>query len=261
MKALRIAATGMMAQEMNVNVISNNIANMRTTGFKRQRADFQELFYQNLRRVGSQTSDSGTQVPAGVSIGSGVRTVATPRIMSPGDIEQTDKETDVAVRGEGYFQILLPDGRTAYSRDGSFEMDSTGTLVTQDGYALQPNITIPQNARDITVSATGAVQAVVGNAPTATVLGQITLARFVNKAGLEAIGDNLFVETSASGPAQVSNPGDEGYGTLLQNHLEGANVVAVAELSSLIAAQRAYEMNSRIVRAADEMSQATANLR
>ncbi|WP_075215638.1 flagellar basal-body rod protein FlgG [Mongoliimonas terrestris] len=261
MKALRIAASGMMAQEMNVNVISNNIANMRTTGYKRQRADFQDLFYQNLRRVGSQTSDAGTLVPAGVSVGSGVRTVATPRIMSQGDIEQTDKETDVAVRGEGYYQILMPDGRTAYTRDGSFELDATGTIVSQDGYALQPNITVPQNARDFTISQNGTVQAIIGNASTATVLGQIQLARFVNKTGLEAIGDNLFLETDASGPAQVANPGDEGYGTLLQNHLESANVVAVSELSSLISAQRAYEMNSRIIKAADEMAQATSNLR
>ena len=259
MKALRIAASGMLAQETNVNVISNNIANMRTTGFKRQRADFQDLFYENLRRVGTQTSDTGTQVPAGVSIGSGVRVAATPRIMSQGDLERTDKETDVAVRGEGYFQVLMPDGRTAYSRDGSFEIDANGTLVTQDGYTVSPAITVPNNARDLTVSQTGTVQAMVGN--TATVLGQIQLARFVNKAGLDALGDNLFVETAASGPAQIANPGDEGYGTLLQNYLESANVVAVAELSSLISAQRAYEMNSRIIRAADEMAQATSNLR
>ncbi|WP_181702300.1 flagellar basal-body rod protein FlgG [Chthonobacter albigriseus] len=261
MKAFRIAASGMMAQEMNVNVISNNIANMRTTGYKRQRADFQDLFYQNMRRVGTETSENGSQVPTGVSVGSGVRTVATPRIMTQGDIEQTGKETDVAVRGEGYFQVELPDGRTAYTRDGSLELDANGTLVTQDGYQLNPAITVPANAKDFTISATGSVQVVVGNASVSTVLGQITLARFINKGGLEAIGDNLFVETAASGPAQVANPGDEGYGTILQNHLESANVVAVSELSSLIAAQRAYEMNSRIIRAADEMAQATANLR
>ncbi len=261
MKALRIAASGMMAQEMNVNVISNNIANMRTTGYKRQRADFQDLFYENVRRVGTETSDTGTQVPAGVSIGSGVRVAATPRVMSQGDLERTDKETDLAVRGEGYFQVLLPDGRTGYTRDGSFEIDANGTLVTLDGYALQPDITVPQNARDFTVSPTGQVQAIIGNDTAATALGQLQTARFVNKAGLEAIGDNLFVETAASGPAQLANPGDEGYGTLLQNYLEMANVVPVAELSSLIAAQRAYEMNSRTIRAADEMAQATANLR
>lgn len=261
MRALHTAATGMMAQELNVQVISNNIANMRTTGFKRQRADFQDLFYENIRRVGTETSDAGTQIPAGVSIGSGVRVAATPRIMSQGDLERTDKETDIAVRGEGYFQVELPDGRTAYTRDGSFELDANGTMVTQDGYTLSPAITVPNNARDFTISITGSVQAMVGNDSSATVLGQIQTARFVNKAGLEAIGDNLFLETGASGPAQTASPGDEGYGTLLQNYLEMANVVAVAELSSLIAAQRAYEMNSRTVRAADEMAQATANLR
>ncbi|BBE74781.1 flagellar basal-body rod protein FlgG [Oharaeibacter diazotrophicus] len=261
MKALNIAATGMMAQEMNVNIISNNIANMRTTGYKRQRVDFQDLYNQNLRRQGASTSEAGTIVPAGVQVGSGVRVVATPRIMSQGDIEQTDKDTDVAVRGEGYVQVQMPDGRTGYTRDGSFEIDATGTIVTQDGYSVLPAITVPPNSKDLTISQTGTVQVTVGNATTPTVLGQIQLARFVNKAGLEAIGDNLFVETTSSGAALVGNPGDEGFGTMLQGHLEMANVVPVSELSSLIAAQRAYEMNSRIIRAADEMSQAIANLK
>lgn len=261
MKALNIAATGMMAQEMNVNIISNNIANMRTTGYKRQRVDFQDLYNQNLRRQGASTSESGTIVPAGVQVGSGVRVVATPRIMSQGDIEQTDKDTDVAVRGEGYIQVQMPDGRTGYTRDGSFEIDATGTIVTQDGYSVLPAITVPPNSKDLTISQTGTVQVTVGNGTTPTVLGQIQLARFVNKAGLEAIGDNLFVETTSSGAALVGNPGDEGFGTMLQGHLEMANVVPVSELSSLIAAQRAYEMNSRIIRAADEMSQAIANLK
>ncbi|WP_237152561.1 flagellar basal-body rod protein FlgG [Oryzibacter oryziterrae] len=260
MKALNIAATGMMAQETNVAVISHNIANMRTTGYKEMRADFQDLLYQTLRRQGSSTSESGTQVPAGVQIGSGVRIVSTPRMMSQGDPTATGKDTDVAIRGEGFFQVLMPDGRTAYTRDGSFEIDSTGTLVTEDGYTVQPAITIPQNASDITISNTGTVQAKVGNATTTTTLGQINLARFMNKTGLEAIGDNLFLETSSSGPAQTGNPGDEGYGTVLQNYLEASNVEAVSELSSLIEAQRAYEMNSRIIKAADEMSQTTANL-
>ncbi|ODN69342.1 flagellar basal-body rod protein FlgG [Methylobrevis pamukkalensis] len=260
MKALNVAASGMMAQETNVNVIANNIANMRTTGYKRQRADFQDLFYQTLRRQGSQTSDSGTLVPAGVQIGSGVRVVATPRTMSQGDIEMTSKETDVAIRGEGMFIINMPDGRTAYTRDGGFELDATGTLVTQDGYTVSPGIVVPTNARDLTVSQVGVVQATIGNDTTPTVLGQIQLARFINKAGLEAIGDNLFLETAASGQPQIANPGDEGYATVLQNHLETANVVPVSELSSLIAAQRAYEMNSRIIKAADEMLSSTAQM-
>lgn len=261
MKALHIAATGMMAQELNVEVISNNIANMRTTGYKRQRAEFQDLLYQNLRRMGTATSDAGTVVPTGVQIGSGVRTSATTRIMSQGNVESTEKELDVAIRGEGFFQIDLPDGRTGYTRDGSFERSPDGTLVTVDGYTLQPGITIPGNARDVTINSEGTVQAIIGNAGQAATLGQIQLARFVNKAGLEAIGDNLFLETDASGPAQVNDAGTDNTGTILQRYLEMANVVAVTEISDLIAAQRAYEMNSRVVQAADEMSQTTSQLR
>lgn len=261
MKALHIAATGMLAQELNVEVISNNIANMRTTGFKRQRADFQDLLYQNLRQVGSQTSDTGNLLPTGVQIGSGVRVAATPRIMSQGSIESTGKELDVAIKGEGFFRITLPDGRTAYSRDGSFERDANGTLVTADGYPVDPAITIPSNATGLTINAQGAVTAVIGNANASTVLGQIQIARFVNKSGLEPMGDNLFLETASSGPAQVSNPGDEGFGSLAQNHLEIGNVNPVSEISDLIAAQRAYEMNSRVIRAADEMMSATIQFR
>lgn len=261
MKALHIAATGMMAQELNVEVISNNIANMRTTGYKRQRAEFQDLLYQNLRRMGTATSDAGTIVPTGVQIGSGVRTAATTRIMSQGNVESTDRALDVAIRGEGYFQIQMPDGRAAYTRDGSFERDANGTLVTVDGYTVDPGLTIPDNARDVTISGTGQVQAIIGNAGQATTLGQLQLARFVNKAGLEAMGDNLFLETDASGAPQIGSPGEDSTGTLLQRYLEMANVVAVTEISDLIAAQRAYEMNSRVVKAADEMASTTSQLR
>ena len=257
MKAMHIAASGMMAQEMNVELISNNIANMRTTGFKRQRVDFQDLLYQDLRRVGTATSESGNILPTGVQIGSGVRAAATPRIMSQGTMSSTEKETDVAIQGEGFFRILLPDGRTAYTRDGSFELDAQGRLVTADGYPLDPQITVPSNASGFTVNSQGAVQVNVGNSTTPTTVGQIQLARFVNKSGLDAIGNNLFLETASSGAAQTSNPGDEGFGTLLQNHLEQGNVNSVAEISDLIAAQRAYEMNSRVIRAADEMMSAT----
>lgn len=257
MKALHIAASGMMAQEMNVELISNNIANMRTTGFKRQRADFQDLLYQDMRRVGSQTSESGNILPTGVQIGSGVRTAATPRIHSQGTLTATEKETDVAVRGEGYFRVLLPDGRTAYTRDGSFELDARGQLVTADGWTVDPAITVPANASGLTVNAQGVVQVTIGTASTPTTIGQIQLARFVNKSGLEAIGNNLFVETASSGAPQTGNPGDEGYGTLLQGQLEAGNVNPVSEISDLIAAQRAYEMNSRVIRAADEMMAAS----
>ena len=257
MKALYIAAAGMQAQELNVEVTSNNIANLRTTGFKRQRADFQDLLYQDMRRVGSQASDSGNTLPTGVQIGSGVRIAATPRIMSQGTLSSTEKETDVAVKGEGFFRILMPDGRTAYTRDGSFEINNSGTLVTADGYTVDPAITVPANASNFTINAQGVVQATVGNATSPTTLGTIQLARFMNKSGLEPIGNNLFLETGSSGPAQVANPGDEGYGTLLQNQLEAANVNSVSEISDLIAAQRAYEMNSRVIRAAEEMMSAT----
>ena len=260
MKALTIAATGMMAQELNVEVISNNIANMRTTGFKRQRAEFQDLLYTNLRRAGSSSSDSGTLVPSGIQVGSGVKTGATYRIASQGPVLQTDKELDVAVRGEGYFRISMPDGRTAYTRDGSFALDANGTIVNIDGYTVAPGITIPQNSRDISINGEGTVEAYVGNDATPRSLGQIQIARFVNKAGLDAIGDNLFLETAASGSPQVGNPASAGFGNLLQRHLEQANVNAVSEISDLIAAQRAYEMNARIIRAADEMMSATANI-
>ncbi|QFT31273.1 flagellar basal-body rod protein FlgG [Roseibium porphyridii] len=260
MKALHIAATGMKAQELNVEVISNNVANMRTTGFKKQRADFQDLLYQNLRRMGTETSEAGTIVPTGIQIGSGVKLASTARIMSQGSLEQTSKELDVAIRGEGFFQIDLPDGTTAYSRDGSFERDANGQLVTVDGYTINPGITIPENTQDITISNTGVVQGVDQGGNTVQ-LGQLQLARFVNKAGLEAIGDNLFLETDASGAAENGNPGDQGFGSVQQYFLEMANVDAVTEIADLISAQRAYEMNSQIIQAADEMYSTTTNLR
>jgi len=260
MKALHIAATGMKAQEHNVEVISNNVANMRTTGFKKQRADFQDLLYQNLRRMGTETSDAGTIVPTGIQIGSGVKLASTTRIMAQGSLEQTGKDLDVAVRGEGFFQIDLPDGTTAYTRDGSFERDADGQLVTVDGYTVNPGITIPNNTQDITISNTGEVQGVDQGGNTVQ-LGQVQLARFVNKAGLEAIGDNLFLETDASGAAETGNPGDDGFGSVQQYFLEMANVDAVTEIADLISAQRAYEMNSQIIQAADEMYSTTTNLR
>lgn len=261
MRALYTAATGMAAQERNVEVISNNIANMRTTGYKKQRAEFADLLYQQLRRAGSQTSDSGTMVPAGVEIGSGVRTVSTARVMSQGSVNSTDKELDVAIRGEGFLVVQMPDGRTGYTRDGALERDGTGQLVTANGYAVQPGITIPATATQVSISSDGVVEAYLNNDTTATELGQIQLARFVNKAGLESVGDNLYVETPASGTAQISNPGADGTGDLLQGYLELANVNAVTEISDLISAQRAYEMNARVISGADEMLQSTSNLR
>ncbi len=260
MRALYIASTGMAAQERNVEVISNNIANMRTTGYKKQRAEFQDLLYQELRRAGSQSSDSGTIVPVGVEIGSGVRTAATSRIASQGSVTATEKELDLAIRGEGYFAITMPDGGTAYTRDGSFERNGEGTIVTADGYEVQPGITIPSDARDLSINASGVVEAYLGSDSTPTELGQIQLSTFVNPAGLQSMGENLFTETPASGSPQAGNPGSEGVGDLLQGYLELSNVNAVTEIADMISAQRAYEMNARVISGADEMMQATANL-
>ncbi|CTQ68216.1 flagellar basal-body rod protein FlgG [Roseibium alexandrii] len=260
MRALYTAATGMKAQEYNVEVISNNVANMRTTGYKKQRADFQDLLYQNLRRMGTETSDDGTIVPTGIQIGTGVKLASTGRVMSQGSMENTGKELDIAIRGEGFFQIQLPGGATGYSRDGSFERDQNGQLVTIDGYQLDPNITIPENTRDLTIAPSGKVQG-VDEAGATVDLGQIQLARFVNKAGLEAIGDNLFLETDASGAPQTGNPNEDGYGSTQQFFLEMANVDAVTEIADLISAQRAYEMNSKVIQAADQMYSTTTQIR
>jgi flagellar basal-body rod protein FlgG len=261
MRALYIASTGMSAQERNVEVISNNIANMRTTGYKKQRAEFQDLLYQTYRRAGSSTSDQGTVAPVGVEIGAGVRTAATPRVMSQGGVAPTEKELDVAIRGEGFLLVELPDGRTAYTRDGSMERDSTGQLVNVNGHPIQPGITIPDGARSVSISPGGSVEAFLNNDALPTEIGQLQLARFVNKAGLEAIGDNLYVETGSSGPAQIGTPNIDGNGDLMQRYLEMSNVNSVTEIADLIAAQRAYEMNARVISGADEMMQATSQLR
>jgi len=261
MKALYTASTGMLAQELNVEVISNNIANMRTPGFKQMRVDFQDLLYHNQRRSGAQSSDTGTIYPVGVQVGAGVQVAATPRVMTQGSLENTEKQLDVAIRGEGFFTIQLPDGNTGYTRDGTFELSPDGTIVTNEGYTVSPGITVPNNASSVVINDNGEVQALVDGEGTAQVLGTLELTRFVNKEGLESIGDNLMIETAASGAPQTGAAGSDGYGTFLQGHLEIANVVAVREISSLISAQRAYEMNSRVISAADEMLAATSNLR
>jgi flagellar basal-body rod protein FlgG len=260
MRALHTAATGMMAQELNVQVISNNIANMRTTGYKRQRAEFQDLLYEHVSRIGTQTSTQGNILPVGIDLGGGVRTVGTPRLMGQGTLLPTGKDLDVAIRGEGFFKIAMPDGTFAYSRDGSFEMDAQGRIVTAKGNVLQPGITIPQNATSVTINPQGQVSSTVAGTVTPSVLGQITLTRFVNKTGLQPIGDNLFVETPASGTAQDGQPSTDGVGDLQQGNLEQANVEAVTEISDLIAAQRAYEMNAKVITAADQMLSATSNM-
>lgn len=258
MRALHTAATGMMAQELNVQVISNNIANMRTTGYKKQRAEFQDLLYEHVRRVGTQTSDQGTTLPVGIEIGSGVRTAGTPRVMSQGNMLPTSKDLDVAVRGEGFFRVQLPDGRYAYTRDGSFEMDQQGRIVTSQGYLIQPGITIPQNSSGLTINAQGQVSVTQAGATAPTVLGQLEMAMFINKAGLQSMGDNLFLESPSSGTPQTGVAGQAGFGDLLQGNLEQANVEAVSEISDLIAAQRAYEMNAKVIAATDQMLQSTS---
>ncbi len=261
MKALQIAATGMLAQQLNVEVISQNIANMRTTGYKRQRPEFQDLLYQDLRRVGAASSDTGTVVPSGIQLGLGVKTGSIYRIHTQGSVLNTEKDLDLSIRGEGYFQVTLPNGNTSYTRAGAFELDATGALVTLDGYKIDPAITIPANARSVSINAEGSIQVLTDDTSTPTDVGQLELAIFVNKSGLEAIGDNLYLETPASGSPTTGTPGSTGIGTLLQGSLEQSNVNAVSEISDLIAAQRAYEMNAKIISATDEMMQANNNLR
>lgn len=261
MKALYIASTGMAAQERNVEVISNNIANMRTTGYKRARAEFQDLLYQAYRQAGAATSEGGTVAPVAIEVGSGVKTAATPRIMSQGVVAPTEKELDIAIRGEGYFMVQMPDGRTGYTRDGTFERSPEGELVTADGYPVQPGITIPGDATAVSISSDGTVEAFMPGSNAPTQIGQLQLARFVNKAGLSSAGNNLFVETGASGPAQLGTPNSDGVGDLLQGYLESSNVNSVTEIADLIAAQRAYEMNARVISGADEMLQSTTQLR
>src|SRR5713226_6784240 len=234
MRALHTAATGMMAQELNVQVISNNIANMRTTGYKRQRAEFQDLLYEHVRRVGTQTSAQGNILPAGIELGSGVKTVGTPRVMGQGTLLPTQKDFDVAIRGEGFFKILLPDGRTAYTRDGSFELDAQGRIVTAQGNVVQPGITIPANSTGLTINQQGQVSVSQPGQTALTQIGQFDLSIFVNKAGLQGLGDNLYLETPASGPPQNGQPGLDGFGNLQQGNLEQANVEAVNEITDLI---------------------------
>ncbi len=260
MRALRTATTGMAAQQMNVEVISNNIANMNTVGFKKQRAEFQDLLYDNVERMGAQSSDSGTVVPTGIQIGAGVKTGSVYRILTQGSPTLTDNPYDVAIEGKGYFQILMPSGETAYTRAGNFALDDQGRLVTQDGYLVQPAITIPQNNTGVTISKSGQVQVTTAGSSAPTVVGQLQLATFYNEPGLEAIGDNLFMQSGSSGAPNIANPGDTGFGTLMQNYVESSNVDAVSEITALIVAQRAYEMNSKVITTADDMLQTTSQL-
>lgn len=261
MLSLDIGATGMLAQQMHVDVISNNIANMTTTGFKRQRPEFQDLIYQNVVRPGSSTSDQNTLVPSGIQLGLGVKPGSVYRIHEQGAIEQTENELDLAITGRGYFQIELPSGETAYTRAGNFGVNAEGLMVTPQGYTLEPGITIPDNAVTVTINGSGEVFAKFSDQTQLQNLGQIQLASFVNNSGLEAIGNNLFLETESSGPATVSNPGEPGFGDLLQGARENSNVDVVSEITRMITAQRAYEMNSKVIQTSDEMMGALSQLR
>ena len=263
MKALYIASTGMSAQERNVEVISNNIANMRTTGFKRMRAEFQDLLYQSYRRAGSQHLGPGHHGAGRHRDRLGRQDRGDPARHEPGLDRRRPRRTSTSrSAAKASSSVQLPDGRTAYTRDGSFERDSSGQLVNVDGYQVQPGITIPDGANSISISADGMVEVFLGNESTPTQLGQIQLARFVNKAGLESLGDNLFVETGASAaPPRSACPTPTAWATCMQGYLEMANVNAVTEIADLIAAQRAYEMNARVISGADEMMSATSQLR
>lgn len=253
MRSLSIGATGMQAQQLNVEVISNNIANMTTTAYKRQRVEFQDLLYQNMRRVGSTSSDAGTVVPSGIQVGLGVKTGSVYRIAEQGSMQVTNNPLDLAINGNGFFQITLPDGTTAYTRDGSFQLNAQGQIVTSNGFTVQPGLTVPANAVDITVNSSGQVEVKLDGQTTPVNIGQITLANFPNEAGLEATGDNLLKETPASGSPITGVPSGTGYGSLGQGELESSNVNVVTEITDLITAQRAYEMNSKVIKTSDEM--------
>ncbi len=261
MRSLDIAGTGMLAQQTNVEVISNNIANMTTTGFKRRRAEFQDLLYQNLRRVGSNSSDAGTVVPSGAQVGLGVKTGAIYRINEQGNLQQTSNSLDVAIKGNGHFQVTLPSGETAYTRDGTFGLSPDGQIVTADGYPIAPGITVPPNAHDVTINAGGEVQVKIDGQTAPQTVGTLQLATFANDAGLEALGDNLLVASAASGPPGTGVPGSPGFGSVMQGFVETSNVNVVSEITNLITAQRAYEMNSRVITTSDQMQSTLTNLR
>ena len=253
-QALWIAKTGLDAQQTRMAVVSNNLANVNTTGFKQSRAVFEDLLYQTVRQSGGQTSQD-TELPSGMNLGTGVRVVATEKLFSQGSILQTDNALDVAIKGRGFFQILLPDGNTAYSRDGTFQRNSQGELVTANGYTVQPSINIPDGAQSITIGNDGTVSVQLAGIPTPSQVGSLETVDFINPVGLQPIGENLFIETASSGTAQAGTPGLNGLGSLAQGALEGSNVNVVAELVNMIETQRAYEMNSKAISTNDQMMQ------
>lgn len=261
MRALKIAATGMLAQQMRVETISNNLANMSTTGYNARRAEFADLHYQQMARPGAINASDGTVLPTGVQLGLGVRPAAISVHLAQGSLAQTGGDLDMAIDGKGYFEVTLPSGQTAYTRDGSLKSTGEGLIVTSDGYPVSPEIVIPSDARSISINVDGEVYAYFADATAAQLIGQFDLTSFTNPKGLEALGSNLFAETEASGPPLVSAPGEDGLGTLRQGYLEDSSVDAVREITDLIAAQRGYEMNSKVISAADQMMGAMTQVR
>jgi len=259
-RALWTAATGMKAQQQYVDVIANNLANVNTTGFKKSKVDFQDLLYQVLRASGTSVVE-GSQIPTGIEVGHGVRQVATSKIFTQGDIAQTGNSLDVTIEGDGFFQILQPDGTIAYSRDGAFKMDSQGRMVTSDGFALEPAITIPAETTDVNIGTDGTISVITAGSSAPTTVGQITLAKFVNPAGLKSLGRNLYDSTTASGEPTIGTPGLSGLGTLSQGFLEMSNVKVIEEMVNMIIAQRAYEVNAKAIQAGDDMLSIANNIR
>jgi flagellar basal-body rod protein FlgG len=258
-RSLWIAKTGMEAQQTQLDTISHNLANVGTNGFKRGHVVFEDLIYQNLRQAGAASSDQ-TQLPTGLQVGLGVRPVATSRIFTQGNLQQTSNNLDVAIKGQGFFQVQQPDGSTGYTRDGSFQVDANGQLVTNNGYVVQPGITIPANAQSVTIAPDGTVSVSVSGQAAAQTVGQLTIANFVNPAGLDPKGQNLWAETAASGAPAAGQPGTNGLGSLLQGHVETSNVNVVEELVAMIQTQRAYELNSKAIQTSDQMLQRLGQL-
>ncbi len=258
-RSLWISKTGLDAQQTQMDVIANNLANVSTAGFKRSRAVFEDLLYQNLRQPGGQTSQQ-TNLPSGLQLGTGVRPVATERIHTQGNLQETGNAKDVAINGQGFFQVLLPDGTTAYTRDGSFQTDNNGQFVTSSGYVIQPAITVPANALSVTVGRDGTVSVTTPGSTATTQIGTLQLATFINPAGLESKGENLYVETTASGTASTNTPGTNGSGVLTQGYIETSNVNVVEELVNMIQTQRAYEINSKAITTSDQMLQRLSQL-
>lgn len=256
MRSLNIAATGMQAQQTNVDVISHNLANITTTGYKRQRPEFQDLIYENQRRVGTESSDAGTIVPTGIQLGLGVKTGATYRNMTQGTVELTNNALDVAINGNGFLIVEQPNGENAYTRNGALQLSADGEVVTADGYLVSPGITVPDDAVSVSISQTGQVEVEIDGQIDPTNVGQLELATFINEPGLQAIGDNLYLETAASGDPIEGFAQEDGFGEILQGYLENSNVDSVFEITRLVIAQRSYEMNAKVITASDEMLQA-----